>query len=339
MFISIIFHNLCRGRLLFSFGLIAILACSILAQSTAKSAPVKWENYRVNERDISLLLPKMPVKTKEQNICSQQIIEKYAVYAEGAVYGLSIVSKLNENIPFFCPEPRKFDEKSFQHRIDEVKGLKGFFESKAVKFGDYSFEFLKTDVANIWLLDDYKSKQWIELWTVKVDEKNKTVVDFLNSLRLRQNIVGIEIGEGSEITLGDLMPESESNSNGDMPQKPLTGKGSGVGSGSGSSESTNGEPKVSVKQDVQITPLRIVVKPQPRYTDAARQKGVQGTVTLRITLLSNGGVGSISLVEGLPHGITEQAIAAAKKISFIPMQRNGVSVSVTKTFQYRFAIY
>jgi TonB family protein len=333
------FYNLIRNRILFSLVLIIVLGCSILAQSIAKSALVKWETYRVNEREVSLLLPKMPVKIKEQNICSQQTIEKFVVYAEGAVFGLNIVSKLNENTPFFCPSPRKFDEKSFQFRLDEIKTLKGFSESKSVKIGDLSLQFIKTDVANYWLLNDFKNNKWTELWTVNADEGSKTVVDFVNSLRLTKDKRGIEIGDGSEITLGDSLPVSEATIKAENTQKSSPESDSELGSGSASSNSTKPNEKIEPKQDVQVTPIRLVLKPTPRYTDVARQNGVQGTVTLRITLLSNGGIGGISLVEGLPFGITEQAIAAAKKISFIPAQRNGVRLSVTKTFQYRFAIY
>jgi TonB family protein len=60
---------------------------------------------------------------------------------------------------------------------------------------------------------------------------------------------------------------------------------------------------------------------------------------LKITLLANGSVGSITPVTRLPHGLTEQAIAAARNIRFKPKMINGVAQSVVVTFDYGFNIY
>jgi len=85
--------------------------------------------------------------------------------------------------------------------------------------------------------------------------------------------------------------------------------------------------------------LNIVAKPRATYTDAARQYAVQGTVTLRVTFLANGAVGSIVAISGLPHGLTEQAIAAARSIKFEPAKRGGQPYTVTKNVQYNFVLY
>jgi TonB family protein len=66
---------------------------------------------------------------------------------------------------------------------------------------------------------------------------------------------------------------------------------------------------------------------------------VQGAVRLRITLLANGTVGSITPVTRLPHGLTERAIAAARGIRFKPKMVNGVPQSVVITRDYTFTIY
>ena len=75
------------------------------------------------------------------------------------------------------------------------------------------------------------------------------------------------------------------------------------------------------------------------FTDAARQAGYQGSVTLRITFLASGQVGSIAAVSGGPYGTTEAAIAAARRIVFEPAKRDGVPYTVNKTFQYSFTLY
>lgn len=131
-----------------------------------------------------------------------------------------------------------------------------------------------------------------------------------------------------------------------------TGEGSGIGSGSGSGRGTgNGggtgsgtgapppPPPSAPARPAVTTAMRITSKPRANYTDAARQNQVQGIVTLRVTFLANGQIGSISPVSGLPYGLTEQAIAAARNIRFEPQQVNGVAKAVTKQVQYSFTIY
>jgi len=113
------------------------------------------------------------------------------------------------------------------------------------------------------------------------------------------------------------------------------GNGNGNGDGDGLPGSAGEPPKISAV----TTPLQIISKPKATYTDAARTNNVQGSVRLKITLLSSGQVGSITPVTRLPHGLTEQAIAAARQIKFKPKLVNGVAQSVVVTFDYGFNIY
>ena len=122
-----------------------------------------------------------------------------------------------------------------------------------------------------------------------------------------------------------------------------SGSGSGLGSGNGNGTGTGGgeggPPPPPAKPVGVTTGLKIISKPRPGYTDAARQNNIQGTVILRVTFLASGQVGSISAVKGLPNGLTEQAIAAARRISFEPAKRDGQGQSVTKQVEYSFSIY
>jgi TonB family protein len=85
--------------------------------------------------------------------------------------------------------------------------------------------------------------------------------------------------------------------------------------------------------------VNLLFKPKATYTDAARQNNIEGAVRLKLTLLANGQVGSITPVTRLPDGLTEQAIAAARQIKFEPKTVNGVPVSVVVTIDYGFSIY
>ena len=60
---------------------------------------------------------------------------------------------------------------------------------------------------------------------------------------------------------------------------------------------------------------------------------------LRITLLANGSVGSVTVLKELPDGLTEMAIYAAKRIVFLPKRVDGKPVSVAIKLEYGFRIY
>ncbi len=85
--------------------------------------------------------------------------------------------------------------------------------------------------------------------------------------------------------------------------------------------------------------IAIILKARAAYTDSARMNKVQGKVALRVSFLANGAVGSIEVVSRLDEGLTETAIQAARKIVFIPAQREGARYSVTKMVEYSFTIY
>lgn len=87
------------------------------------------------------------------------------------------------------------------------------------------------------------------------------------------------------------------------------------------------------------TSLLITSKPKANYTDAAKDNQVQGTVNLRVVFNANGTIGDISPVNGLPYGLTEQAMAAAKKIRFEPPKKNGKPYATVKILQYHFVLY
>jgi len=118
------------------------------------------------------------------------------------------------------------------------------------------------------------------------------------------------------------------------------GNGNGNGNGNGTGDGDGGTGGAPPPKHVGVTqPLSILSKPRPGYTDSARQANIQGTVILRVTFNANGSIGGISPVKGLPNGLTEQAIAAARRISFEPKKVDGVGQSVTKQIEYTFSIY
>ena len=150
---------------------------------------------------------------------------------------------------------------------------------------------------------------------------------------------GIGSGSGTGIGGGDGTGEGNGNGSG-------SGNGNGNGNGDGRGDGNQGDgsrrtpPPPPVVKPVGVTQaINITYKPQPKYTDAARQNNVSGTVSLKVTFTSSGQIGNVAPVSGLPYGLTEQAISAARQIKFDPPKKNGVPYSVTRTIAYTFTIY
>jgi hypothetical protein len=91
--------------------------------------------------------------------------------------------------------------------------------------------------------------------------------------------------------------------------------------------------------DPNLTPLKIMSKPRPTYTDSARTNNVQGTVKLVVLFGANGKIGNIMPLTTLANGLTEQSIAAARKIQFEPAKKDGKPIAVVKLVEYTFSIY
>lgn len=83
----------------------------------------------------------------------------------------------------------------------------------------------------------------------------------------------------------------------------------------------------------------LVMKPEPSYTESARQGQITGTVVLKAVFSSNGAVTDIRTVTGLPYGLTERAIFACKQIRFLPAAKDGKFVSVWMQLEYNFNLY
>lgn len=87
------------------------------------------------------------------------------------------------------------------------------------------------------------------------------------------------------------------------------------------------------------TKARITSKPAAQYTEDGRKNQITGTVVLKLVLAANGKVTSVEVVKGLPNGLTERAIGAARVIKFEPAMKDGRAVSMYVQVEYNFNLY
>lgn len=283
----------------------------VVIAPVVQTAPIVWEHYQLPDERLSVKLPKLPVQSPLGDPCEQTRGSAYHVYADNAVYEFRFYAKLRESIPATCWAKVAFSENTLTKRLAFLEQTNpapvsvsetgiGFRKAKVFTWD------AKTEIAKRWIIADFPNDRWVEL---SINYRKNAPVDeprFLNSLQLG-NPTGKVIGAGSEVTLGDI--ESSPS-----PQ----GKAEGL--------AVDG-------------PRLLINKTPALYTDAARSSNTQGTVKLKLVFLANGSIGNVTVLSPLPHGLTEQAIAAARRIVFLPKREFSVPVSVAQEIHYEFRIY
>ena len=87
------------------------------------------------------------------------------------------------------------------------------------------------------------------------------------------------------------------------------------------------------------TKVRLQSKPEAEYTSEAENERINGSVILRCIFSAQGTVTHIRVVKGLPGGLTEKAMEAARQIKFTPATKDGKPVSMWIQLEYHFNRY
>jgi TonB family protein len=103
----------------------------------------------------------------------------------------------------------------------------------------------------------------------------------------------------------------------------------------------NNDPNVTrvYKSSELDSKARIISRPEPQYTDKARNSQIEGTVVIRAVFAADGRVRGIRIVKGLPGGLNLMAVRAARRIKFVPAQIGGRPVSQYIQIEYNFNLY
>ena len=77
-----------------------------------------------------------------------------------------------------------------------------------------------------------------------------------------------------------------------------------------------------------------------KYTDAAKEAGVEGVVVLDLIVDETGRARDVKVIEPLTHGLTEAAVSALQACKFTPGEKNGQAVAVrVRSFKIRFFLH
>ncbi len=295
-------------RIVFAVSLFAALSLCIFGQHPSAPpggpvSPVHYQRYRIEDQNISVVLPKLPLVHVAEDTCKGQVLRSYRAYAEEAVYELTLFeTKLK--LRGKCPAEMRSEPDTPETRAGFYRSQK--FEKESAATDERKiFTFYREGNERRIIEHPKDSSRFIELAVFRRKDAPADPAKYFDSLEF-DSADGIPVGKGADVVLGDA-------------------------------DVTSSDSATVASAD--SSPIVFVSKPRAVYTDAARSNSIQGNVTLRVTFNKNGSVGSIQTVAALPFGLTEQAIAAARKLVFLPKRANGVPITATMSVQYSFTIY
>jgi TonB family protein len=98
------------------------------------------------------------------------------------------------------------------------------------------------------------------------------------------------------------------------------------------------DPSAVRQMSASVRPT-ILYKEKAEYTPEARANKIQGSVVLNVLFTIDGQVTEIRVVRGLPDGLTEKAIEAARRTRFQPaVDNNGAPVNVRGNIEFAFQL-
>jgi periplasmic protein TonB len=97
-------------------------------------------------------------------------------------------------------------------------------------------------------------------------------------------------------------------------------------------------PPLVVEVGRDITPPRRIHFVRPAYTEPARRTLTQGPVILELVIDEQGRVADVTVLRGLPLGLTESAVDAARQWRFEPSLYGGRPVSVIYRLTVTFSL-
>lgn len=86
------------------------------------------------------------------------------------------------------------------------------------------------------------------------------------------------------------------------------------------------------------TPVELLEKPKPVYTEEGRSLKIEGDVALDVVFQANGTVLVTKVVSGLGHGLDEAATRAATQIKFKPAKRDNQNVDFPARIRIQFRL-
>lgn len=88
-----------------------------------------------------------------------------------------------------------------------------------------------------------------------------------------------------------------------------------------------------------IKPPKSIYAPAPDYPPSAVRDGVRGTVTVQLTVPTDGVPKDITVVKGVRSDIDQKAVEAVREWRFAPATKDGKPISLTVNVHVTFNVF
>jgi len=271
-------------------------------QSLVSPSPVQqWQRYTVNGEEFSVSLPALPAMTTQKFTNLNPRLNRIVRVLGSYGSGVAYAVHAFEN-----PQNQSLEE-----FIDYIKPrrsrLREWKEATDISVNGFSGKQImlsERDVPGV--VQFFRTKNHLyQFEAFGAFVADPRMQEFFSSVVLGKKLDGIEVKDG-------------------------------VGAQPDDSQSQSGPVIVGKDADRKVV---VLTKPEPSYTESARQAGTKGAVVLKAVFASTGAVRDVQVVSGLPFGLTEKALAALKQIRFVPAMKDGQLVSVHLQLEYNFNLY
>jgi TonB family protein len=282
----------------------------------------QWQRYTAKGEEFSVAMPQQPFAYSFYRplqrdyplslYANRKSVRLYGAYSNGAVYVImsSDNPRGNEALEVFIDEFQQYpvfhNEMTYERDVarHNFKGkqyrVKSNYLSGIVQF--------------------YQTKDHVYIFEVVEDIFGKPLTgQFLSSLKLDGKTKGKDIAEGFAETAANPRPSAT----------PAASEAPGP---------TPAQKETFASRDVTRKAL-IIVKVEPQYTEDARKNAIAGTVVIKAVFSSTGALTNIRVISGLPFGLTEKAVLAARLLKFIPAIKDGKYVSQYVQIEYNFSLF
>lgn len=281
-----------------------------------------WERYTSAGEEFSVQMPKTPGVAAISRPPLMSVVRRgalYTAYEDGTVYFVLSFDNTGqqEDLQVFFSEFQQYGVFNAGATYERELTLDGF------KGKQYRVKSDKNDIAGV--AQFYRTKRRVYIFEAVGEARSQPAIErFLASVALAQKPKGKdimsldadteELPKESDKPALKPSPDTANSQAATTPERPFT-------------------PKEVLRKAVLVT------RPEPQYTEDARQNAIAGTVILKAIFSASGTVTNIRAVAGLPYGLTEQAIAAARQLRFIPAIKDGRYVSQYVQIEYNFNLY
>jgi len=257
-----------------------------------------WPRIKVNDEEFSVTLPTVPAMRTTKGARKSDGKQRLEKRLRTAYDGVYYTIEAFEN-----PKPRQ----SLEQFISELNPAGGYEYDPATKQpltidGFDGIQYSAANKTSAAIVQFFATEKHLYCFIASgVGILRPEVKQFFSSIKLGKTPEGIEIFDGPGIPI----------------------------------ETLSTDENVYKGRDVTVK-ARLLTRPEPRYTADARKNQISGVVVLKAVFASNGQVQNISVISGLPDGLTEQAIIAARQIKFTPAMKDGKPVSMWMQLEYNF---